>query len=68
MDLHIALAALREQIEPDPDFAVDPNDIRDRLATITRQFRQQRAREADLIYEATGVDSDNELHNDVFSL
>jgi hypothetical protein len=60
VDLTIALASLREQIEPDPEFGVDPNDIRDRLATITRRFRQHRAREADLIYEATGIDLDND--------
>jgi hypothetical protein len=58
-DLTIALASLREKIEPDPEFGVDPNDIRDRLATITRRFRQHSAREADLIYEATGIDLGN---------
>jgi hypothetical protein len=61
LDLSIALASLREQIEPDPEFGIDPNDIRERLAGITRRFRQHRAREADLIYEATGINLDDEL-------
>ncbi len=65
MDLVICLASLREQIEPDPEFGVDPNDIRDRLASLARRFRQYRAREADLIYEASGIDLDDELHNEV---
>ena len=58
LDLTIAVASLREQIEPDPTIDIDPADIRDRLSTITRQFRQHQAREADLVYEATGVEID----------
>jgi hypothetical protein len=57
-DLVIAVASLREQIELDPTIEIDPNDIRDRLATLTRQFREHRARETDLVYETIGRDLD----------
>ena len=60
LDLTVAVASLREQIEPDPAIDIDPADIRDRLATITRRFRQHQAREADLIYEATGIQLDDD--------
>ena len=60
LDLTVAVASLREQIEPDPAIDVDPSDIRDRLATITRRFRQHQAREADLVYEATGIELDDD--------
>lgn len=58
LDLTVAVASLREQIEPDPAIDVNPDDIRGRLATLTHQFRQHQAREADLVYEATGLDLD----------
>ena len=58
LDLTIATASLREQIEPDPVIAINPADIRDRLGTLTRQFRQHQAREADLVYETTGIELD----------
>jgi hypothetical protein len=61
LDLAVAVASLREQIEPDPDIDIDPADVRDRLATITRRFRQHQAREADLVYEATGIELDDGL-------
>lgn len=54
LDLTIAVASLREQIEPDPTIAIDPAHIRDRLSTLTARFRQHQAHEADLVYEATG--------------
>ena len=60
LDLTVAVASLREQIEPDPAIDIDPADIRDRLATITHRFRQHQAREADLVYEATGIDLDDD--------
>ena len=60
LDLSVAVASLREQIEPDPAIDIDPADIRDRLATITHRFRQHQAREADLVYEATGIDLDDD--------
>ena len=63
LDLMVAVASLREQIEPDPTIDIDPADIRDRLATITRRFRQHQAREADLVYEATGIDLDDDKSN-----
>jgi hypothetical protein len=59
LDLTIAVASLREQIEPDPAIEIDPSDIRDRLATVTHRFRQHQAREADLVYEATGIELDD---------
>jgi hypothetical protein len=56
LDLRIAVSSLREQIEPDPEFPIDTADIRDRLASIARRYRQHRAREADLVYEAVSID------------
>jgi hypothetical protein len=61
LDLTIAVASLREQIEPDPAIATDPDEIRERLATLTSKFRQHQAREADLVYEATGFDLDEAI-------
>lgn len=61
LDLTIAVASLREQIEPDPVLEINPDDIRFRLATLTRQFRQHQAREADLVYEATGLELDQAI-------
>ena len=58
IDLAIAVASLREQIEPNPELPIDTADVRDRLATLARRYRQHRAREADLIYEAVGVELD----------
>lgn len=58
MDLMIGVASLREQIEPDPIITIDPTGIRDRLSTVTRQFREHQAREADLVYETTGRELD----------
>jgi hypothetical protein len=61
LDLTIAVASLREQIEPDPAIQTNPDEIRERLATFTSQFRQHQAREADLVYEATGLDLDEAI-------
>ena len=58
LDLTIAVASLREQIEPDPTIAIDPAAIRDRLGTVATRFREHQAREADLVYEATGREVD----------
>ncbi len=58
LDLTIAAASLREQIEPDPVINIDPDDIRDRLGRIANQFRQHQAAEADLVYQATGIELD----------
>ena len=58
LDLTIAVESLREQIEPDPAIALDPTEIRDRLSTLTKQFREHQAREADLVYEAIGRELD----------
>lgn len=54
LDLTIAVASLRERIEPDPTIDIDPADVRERLGALTTRFRRHRAREADLIFEATG--------------
>ena len=58
LDLTIAVASLREQIEPDPTIAIDPAEIRQRLGAVATRFRQHQAREADLVYEATGQELD----------
>ena len=57
-DLTVAVASIREQIEPDPTREIDPTEIRDRLATLTRRFRDHQAGEADLVYEAIGHELD----------
>lgn len=62
LDLTIAVASLREQIEPDPVIEIDPAEIRDRLSTLTQKFRNHQAREADLVYEATGLVLDEQCH------
>lgn len=58
LDLTIAVAFLREQIEPDPTIEIDPADIRERLGAVAARYRQHQAREADLVYEATGRELD----------
>ena len=58
LDLTIAVAFLREQLEPDPTIEIDPADIRRRLGAVAAQFREHQAREADLVYEATGRELD----------
>jgi len=52
LDLTIAVASLREKIEADPAIEIDPTEVRTRLSTVTKQFREYQAREADLVYEA----------------
>ena len=54
VDLTIAVASLREQVEPDPLIEIDPTQIRERLSNVTKQFREYQARESDFIYEAIG--------------
>jgi nucleotide-binding universal stress UspA family protein len=60
LDIAVATASLRERIEPDATMTVDPSDVRERLATIAHRFRQHQAREADLVYEATGLAVDDQ--------
>jgi hypothetical protein len=55
-DLRIAITSLRDQLAPDAALPVDTADIRDRLASIARRLRTQRARESDLVYEAVNID------------
>jgi len=55
-DLRIAITSLRDQLAPDATVPVDTADIRDRLASLARRLRAQRARESDLVYEAVNVD------------
>lgn len=54
-DLRDSVRSLQAQLSPQPAGDVDVADIRDRLAAVARRLRQHRAREADLIYEATSV-------------
>ena len=61
LDLTIAVASLREQIEPDPAINIDPDEIRARLAKVANQFRQHQAVEADLVFQATGIELDEPL-------
>jgi len=55
-DLRIAITSLRDQLAPDAAVPVDTADIRDRLTSIARRLRAQRARESDLVYEAVNID------------
>lgn len=57
-DLTVAVASIREQVEPDLTREIDPTDIRDRLATLANRFREHQASEADLVYEAIGRELD----------
>jgi hypothetical protein len=59
LDLTIAVASLREQLEPDPTITIDAAEIRERLGAVATQFRNHQAREADLVYEATGRELDD---------
>jgi len=54
-DLRIAITSLRDQLAPDATVPVDTADIRDRLASLARRLRAQRARESDLVYEAVNI-------------
>ena len=56
LNLTIAVASLRERVEPDATIEIDPADIRQRLSVVTKLFRQHQAREADLVYETTGLE------------
>jgi hypothetical protein len=58
LDLTIAVASMREHIEPDPIIEINPTEIRERLSTLTKQFREHQAREADLVYAAIGHELD----------
>ena len=60
LDLTIAVASLREQIEPDLTIEINPADVRNRLGAVASRFRQYQAREADLVYEATGRQIDEQ--------
>ena len=58
LDLTIVVASLREQLEADPTIEINPADIRQRLGSVATRFREHQAREADLVYEATGRELD----------
>lgn len=60
LDLTIALASLRELIEPDPMLEIKPADIRRQLGALTTRFRQHQAQEADLVDEAIGRQIDDQ--------
>jgi hypothetical protein len=59
LNLAIAVASLREQIEPDPAIEINSTEIRERLSVISTQFRVHQAREADLVYDAIGLEVDD---------
>ena len=58
LDLTIAVASLREQIESDPTIEIDPADVRDRLGAVAARFREHQVREVDLVYETIGRELD----------
>lgn len=58
-DLRAAAGSLQTQAAfaaDDTGQEIDIADFRERLAAIARRYRQHRARETDLVYEATSVD------------
>lgn len=58
-DLRTSAASLHAQMAGSGDDSpadIDTADIRDRLAALGQRFRQHRAREADLVYEAVNID------------
>lgn len=56
-DIKASARSLREQIQPEEGHPqVDVADIRNRVASLANRYRSQRAREADLVYEAIDVD------------
>jgi len=57
-DLTVAVASVQEQIEPDLTREIDPTEVRNRLATLTKRFRDHQAKEADLVYETIGRELD----------
>lgn len=54
-DVQQSIMSLRDQLSPNDNVDVDTADVRDRLASVARRLRAQRAREADLIYEAVNI-------------
>ena len=54
-DLRVAVASIREHIDEHSDLPIDTADIRDRLAAVANRYRHHLADEADLIYDATGI-------------
>ena len=60
LDLAIATASVREQIEADDTFGINAADIRNRIADLTRRIRAHQARETDLIFDTTGLMIDND--------
>ncbi|MCU1401247.1 MAG: hypothetical protein JWN62_4356 [Acidimicrobiales bacterium] len=62
LDLAIAVASLREQLEPEPTMDVDVASVQDKLANVARQFREHQAEEAAIVREATGIELDDIDH------
>lgn len=54
-DVRQSIISLRDQLAPEAGFDADVGDVRDRLASVARRLRAQRAREADLVYEAVNI-------------
>ena len=55
-DLHEAVSRLHAQLESTPPDRLHFADVRQQLDRVATELRYQRAREADLIYEAFNVD------------
>jgi len=55
-DLHEAVGRLRTELEATPPDEIRSADVRQRLDRVATELRYQRAREADLIYEAFSID------------
>jgi hypothetical protein len=54
-DLRAAAASVRHHVAPPAESAIDIAEVRDRLTSIAHRFRQHRAKEADLIFEAVNI-------------
>lgn len=55
-DVHEAVSRLHTQLEATPPDAIHFSDVRQQLDRVATELRYQRAREADLIYEAFNID------------
>lgn len=55
-DLHEAVTRFRTELEATPPDEIHCADVRQQLDRVATELRDQRAREADLIYEAFNVD------------
>lgn len=54
--LRVAISSILELLEDGAESAIDPTDIRDRLAKVAFHYRQHQTREAELIHTTLNID------------